>query len=179
MSDTPRTNEFLRADCMDIEHLAEFTKGLERENAELRAYADKLAQGLPDGMLPKDVENLRDANLAFANENAELKEWVKVFEQRPERLVAENAELKGKLAELEVELKAAEQMRDDARYDRQQMRDARDTLAAENARLREAAQAVIERWESPAWKDAEPTAAVICRLRDVLWPKNTSAEGEG
>jgi len=41
-------------------------------------------------------------------------------------------------------------------------------LKAENARLRDAAQAVIERWESPAWKEAEPTAAVIYRLRDEL-----------
>jgi len=40
----------------------------------------------------------------------------------------------------------------------------------ENERLRDAAQAVIERWESPAWKDSEPTAEVIYRLRDTLWP---------
>ena len=29
-------------------------------------YADKLAEGLPDGMLPKDVEVLREANLGLA-----------------------------------------------------------------------------------------------------------------
>ena len=39
---------------------------------------------------------------------------------------------------------------------------------AENARLREAAQAVVDRWETPLWKDAEPTAAVIYRLRSIL-----------
>jgi uncharacterized membrane protein len=40
----------------------------ERERNEARAYADKLAQGLPVGMLPKDVENLRDANAKLATE---------------------------------------------------------------------------------------------------------------
>lgn len=43
-------------------------------------------------------------------------------------------------------------------------------LERENIRIRDAAQAVIERWESPAWKDNEPTAAVIYRLRDALYP---------
>jgi len=45
---------------------------LELKLAEAQAYADKLAAGLPDGMLPKDVENLREANLALANE---LENW--------------------------------------------------------------------------------------------------------
>ena len=31
-----------------------------------------------------------------------------------------------------------------------------------------AAQAVVDRWETPHWKDAEPTAAVIYKLRDIL-----------
>lgn len=35
-------------------------------------------------------------------------------------------------------------------------------------RLLEAARAVIERWEQPSWKDVEPTAAVIYRLRNVI-----------
>jgi len=38
----------------------------------------------------------------------------------------------------------------------------------EVARLRAAAQAVVDRWETPLWKEAEPTAAVIYRLRDAL-----------
>jgi len=37
---------------------------------EAREYADRLAQGLPDGMLPKDVEVLREANLGLATELA-------------------------------------------------------------------------------------------------------------
>jgi hypothetical protein len=41
---------------------------LERELAESNAYADKLAAGLPEGMLPKDIELLRNANCDFAQE---------------------------------------------------------------------------------------------------------------
>lgn len=40
--------------------------------------------------------------------------------------------------------------------------------AEEVARLREAAQAVVDRWHTPLWKDAEPTAAVIGRLSQAL-----------
>lgn len=36
------------------------------------------------------------------------------------------------------------------------------------ANITSAAQAVVDRWELPSWKDAEPTAAVIYRLRDAL-----------
>jgi hypothetical protein len=39
---------------------------------------------------------------------------------------------------------------------------------AEIARLREAAKAVVQRWETPLWKDVEPTAHVIYALRDEL-----------
>ena len=35
---------------------------------ELQAYADKLADGLPAGMLPRDVENLREANAGLAED---------------------------------------------------------------------------------------------------------------
>jgi hypothetical protein len=40
---------------------------------ELQTYADKLADGLPAGMLPRDVENLREANAGLAEDlqNAE------------------------------------------------------------------------------------------------------------
>ena len=34
--------------------------------------------------------------------------------------------------------------------------------------LRDAAQAVIDRWETPLWKDAPATAAFIADLRDAL-----------
>ena len=43
----------------------------------------------------------------------------------------------------------------------------------ENARdrmteLEAALSAIIERWDTPLWKDVEPTGSVICRARDVL-----------
>ena len=48
--------------------------------AELEAYADKLAAGLPEGMLPKDVELLRQANREMATELSALKlEWDDVW----------------------------------------------------------------------------------------------------
>ena len=31
-----------------------------------------------------------------------------------------------------------------------------------------AAEAVVDRWETPLWKDVEPTAEVIYRMRDVI-----------
>lgn len=76
---------------------------LKIELAEARAYADKLAAGLPDGMLPKDVENLREANLALANELAIMTEdrdsetrWAKEYfdnwqsvNKQPETVTAE------------------------------------------------------------------------------------------
>jgi len=48
----------------------EFARKLERERDEAREYADRLAEGLPDGMLPKDVEVLREANLGLATDIA-------------------------------------------------------------------------------------------------------------
>jgi hypothetical protein len=34
--------------------------------------------------------------------------------------------------------------------------------------LGQAALAVVQRWEQPSWKDVEPTAAVINKLRNAL-----------
>jgi len=41
---------------------------------EAREYADRLAEGLPEGMLPKDVEVLRAANLGLATNIAAVTE---------------------------------------------------------------------------------------------------------
>jgi len=40
--------------------------------------------------------------------------------------------------------------------------------AAEVQRLRDAAKAVVARWDSPAWKNEKPTAAFINELRRAL-----------
>ena len=44
----------------------------------------------------------------------------------------------------------------------------RDEAREELAKITRAAEVVIDRWEQPAWKDTEPTATVIYRLRDAL-----------
>ena len=75
MSDTPRTD---KATCYITDIFGTqfettnpaIARQLERELAEAKAYADKLADGLPVGMLPKDVENLREANAGLAAELA-------------------------------------------------------------------------------------------------------------
>jgi uncharacterized coiled-coil DUF342 family protein len=65
---TPETDALYRDDHRP--NLIEHARKLERERDEAREYADKLAEGLPDGMLPKDVEVLREANLGLATELA-------------------------------------------------------------------------------------------------------------
>ena len=43
-----------------------------------------------------------------------------------------------------------------------------DYQAAKYQELIAAAEAVIDRWNTPLWKDAEQTAAVIYRMRDAI-----------
>jgi chromosome segregation ATPase len=57
-------------------------RDLLRELAEANEYADKLAAGYPDGMLPKDIEVLREANYEFAQEVHGLREQRDVIMQR-------------------------------------------------------------------------------------------------
>jgi hypothetical protein len=91
-TDTPRTNEFLRADCMDIEHLAEFTKGMERENAELEG---RLAQ------VHKDL------GCELADPNGTIWEHAAMVQE-------ENKELRGKLHACEKDAKTlADRVRQD------------------------------------------------------------------
>ena len=52
----------------DVDWTPREVRKLERELDEAREYADRLAEGLPEGMLPKDVEVLREANLNLATE---------------------------------------------------------------------------------------------------------------
>jgi hypothetical protein len=48
-------------------------KKLRQELSEMTAYADKLAAGFPEGMLPKDIEVLREANAKLAEEASEYR----------------------------------------------------------------------------------------------------------
>jgi hypothetical protein len=70
MSDTPRTDKEIVGELLVF---ASFARKLERELAEMTAYADKLAAGFPEGMLPKDVEVLREANAKLAEEVSEYR----------------------------------------------------------------------------------------------------------
>ena len=47
-------------------------------------------------------------------------------------------------------------------------------LEVSHAELLEAAKAVVERWDSPRWKEQEHTGVFIHRLRDAI----AKAEGE-
>jgi hypothetical protein len=54
--------------------LSTLREQLAAERDEARAYADQLAAGLPNGMLPKDIEVLREANAALAQEVCDLRQ---------------------------------------------------------------------------------------------------------
>lgn len=67
-------------------HHAEIAR-LRAELVDAKAYADKLAAGLPEGMLPKDVENMRAANWQLAAEVERLKaaqSWIPAGKRLPE-----------------------------------------------------------------------------------------------
>jgi len=55
---------------------------LEHELQEMTDYANRLAEGLPVGMLPKDIDNLREANFSLAHENHELHQLVKALRKK-------------------------------------------------------------------------------------------------
>ena len=44
----------------------------------------------------------------------------------------------------------------------------RDAIITERDTLEEAAQAVVDRWDAPTWKDLEPTAKFMNALREAL-----------
>lgn len=52
------------------------------------------------------------------------------------------------------------------------------TMSTQKPDLRTAAQAVIDRWETPKWKDAPATAGYIAALRDALAAERTAAGQE-
>jgi len=71
---------------------------------EAREYADKLAQGLPDGMLPKDIEVLREANLGLATEVTAVTEQRDRLAEALERILS----YQGRFCEEDPESIAAE-----------------------------------------------------------------------
>jgi hypothetical protein len=58
--------------AFDYDLLVSENMRLKQELKESQEYADKLAQGLPVGMLPADIENLRETNAHFAQKIFEM-----------------------------------------------------------------------------------------------------------
>ena len=87
----------------------------------------------------------------------------------------ENTRLRDRIKELEVEKEgiqtaqsAMAEAMESTRKRMHRMQQIVGNLTMAHKIQCEAAQAVVDRWETPTWKDAEPTAAVIYRLRDIL-----------
>ena len=85
----------------------DFARRLERELTAANEYADKLAAGLPDGMLPKDVEVLREANLGLAVELTAVTEQRDRIAEALERIL----EYQGRFAEEDPESIAKEALK--------------------------------------------------------------------
>jgi|694.fasta_scaffold32235_12 hypothetical protein len=143
MSDTPETDNLARGN-----HVVptEFAQQMERERNEARAYADKLADGLPDGMLPKDVENLRNANTGLAEDlHMAQQERDELRRERDEALVlAGGASTLRELANLHVEAllcwSTAERERDEERAITFRQADCIEELESERDQWRECAE---------------------------------------
>lgn len=58
----------------DATNLIYEVRFLQARVKELEAYTDKLAAGLPEGMLPKDIELLLDANAKLAQQLFDLQQ---------------------------------------------------------------------------------------------------------
>jgi len=90
MSETPRTDQYhgnlLRnVGGYSYAGIVDLARQLETELMEMTAYAEKLADGLP--MLPKDVENIQQANISFDAEVREYKRQVSTGELVPIEVV--------------------------------------------------------------------------------------------
>jgi hypothetical protein len=136
----------------------DFCRKLERERDEAREELHDIRLNLGEDA---DGYTLLHAVCVLQNERNEAME--DSLEQA--RLLGMGSEREAKLiSDLEFRrglYKVQEQYLETARRERDEAREAL-------TRITEAAQAVVDRWEQPAWKDTEPTAAVIYRLRDAL-----------
>jgi len=167
---------------------------LERELAavteqrdEAREYADRLAEGLPDGMLPKDVEVLREANLGLTTELAAVKEkeifyqlqveqrdrfadylkkteteLIAVTEQRDE--LAESLDFQVKLnRECIDQITARTKERDEARADAEKAKAYKKVLKTTNANLKRERDEAVNNYET-----AQLLSVRVGEQRDML-----------
>jgi len=72
---------------MESDHIGEITK-MKNELEESKKYADKLVESLPGDYLPKDIENIRTANMHMAQALNELEDKFRGYEPLIMKLVA-------------------------------------------------------------------------------------------
>lgn len=117
--------------------------------ATLQAQAGRINE------LEAEAEQLRKGHFDTSEANAALRSKFKGMQSEIDEL---SAELSLVNVDLEItKLGAAKTMQEFMR---------------ENRKLREAAQAVIDRWDTPHWKDVPATAEYIGRLRAALGEKS-------
>jgi hypothetical protein len=112
----------------------DFARKLERERDEAREYADKLAEGLPEGMLPKDVEVLREANLNLATNIAAVTEQLDSYKERYLKLAGKYAIEMHEITEQRDRLaEALRECRKDSVCEQARMENRRDWAAAKKS----------------------------------------------
>ena len=118
-----------------------------------------------EGLLRTNPIPMQVVTASFARklerELVELREILQAVIKTGKRLESERDEAR---ADLEFRREIYETLAESASGILKERDEARGKLAG----ITEAASAVVERWEQPAWKDTEPTATVIYRLRDAL-----------
>ena len=109
----------------------------------------------------KRIESL-DIKLETEKRNNDL--FATLLDDKDKHIAA----LEGEVAELKGQVKIfqniiIQQDKDDIEWKKQNT-----ALQSHNNHLREASQALIDRWDTPKWKDAEHTGAFINALRNAL-----------
>jgi vacuolar-type H+-ATPase subunit I/STV1 len=146
---TPNIEELIAV----LEATNQFHENADICTADVIAALQSQAERIND--LETEAEQLRKGHFDTSEANAALRSKFKGMQSEIDEL---SAELSLVNVDLEItKLGAAKTMQEFMR---------------ENRKLREAAQAVIDRWDTPHWKDVPATAEYIGRLRAALKEKS-------
>lgn len=146
---TPNIEELIAV----LEATNQFHENADICTADVIAALQSQAERIND--LETEAEQLRKGHFDTSEANAALRSKLKGMQSEIDEL---SAELSLVNVDLEItKLGAAKTMQEFMR---------------ENRKLREAAQAVIDRWDTPHWKDVPATAEYIGRLRAALGEKS-------
>ena len=146
---TPNIEELIAV----LEATNQFHDNADICTADVIAALQSQAERIND--LETEAEQLRKGHFDTSEANAALRSKFKGMQSEIDEL---SAELSLVNVDLEItKLGAAKTMQEFMR---------------ENRKLREAAQAVIDRWDTPHWKDVPATAEYIGRLRAALKEKS-------